>query len=128
MWISGARFWKLVESAAVSAERVTTLTGQIRMHEASIEWLRAHVNRLEHERSIWIQQVYHVPLGSFEIAKETGTKKPDGVVGVPARDEDDDTRLGIIGDHAALLEDVGDEQAGRLGIKHEADGVAIYTK
>jgi hypothetical protein len=129
MWIGADKFWKIVESLAVSNERIKTLTGETAHHEATIEWMRTHINRLEMERALLMQTVYHAPLGSFEIERQpVNAAKPEGIVGVPAQDDTDDGRLGILTDHQALLEDMGDHEAGRQGIKLEADGTAVYTK
>lgn len=128
MWISGNRFWLLVETAATAKERLAALTGTVKQHEATIEWLRVHINRLEEERTLLLRNVYHAPVGTFEIAREpVNSQKPPNVVGTPAMD-DDEGRLGILTEHQSLLEDMGDEEAGRQGIKLEADGVAVYTK
>lgn len=127
MWIGKDQFWKIVESAAVANEKVKALWGEVNRCHATIEWLRTHVNRLETERALLMQTVYHVPLGSFEIAKNPVNDTKPGI-GVPANDEENEGRLGILTDHQALLEDMGDDEAGRQGIRLEPDGVAVYTK
>ena len=129
MWIGKTEFWKIVESLAAANEKVKNLWGEVNRSHATIEWMRVHINRLEEERAALMQTVYHAPLGSFEIAHvPVNATKPANVVGTPASDTEDEGRLGILRDHQAILEDMGDEEAGRQGIKLEDDGTAVYTR
>ena len=122
MFITADRFWRLVEASALQAEKVKTLTAENAKLEATVEWMRTHINRLEEERALLLQTVYHAPVGRIEIDRQVRTETPT-VTGAPMTEEDP---VQMLATSQALLEDLGDEVAGRMGIKHNADGTLKY--
>jgi hypothetical protein len=70
MFITADRFWRLVEASALQAEKVKTLVGENAKLEATVEWMRTHINRLEEERALLLQTVYHAPVGRVEIDRQ----------------------------------------------------------
>jgi|PlaIllAssembly_1097288.scaffolds.fasta_scaffold120616_2 hypothetical protein len=122
MFITADRFWRLVEASALQAEKVKTLVGENAKLEATVEWMRTHINRLEEERALLLQTVYHAPVGRVEIDRQIRFEAP-AVTGAPLTEEDP---VQMLATSQALLEDVGDDVAARMGIKHNEDGSLKY--
>jgi hypothetical protein len=92
--------------------KVDVLSVQKAKDDLTIDWMRHRINALEKERAILLQKVAGVSLPVPEIVPtRPGTMStPPDFVSLPS------------------FEDVGDEEAARLGIKHEPDGSVTYTK
>ncbi len=125
MWISSDRFWKMVEALAVANERTRMAEAKLSAMQATQDWLTSHVNRLEHERGLLTQArlglTFPVPLIEREEPHAPGVD-PGAIRGVP----EDSIPLAQM--MAATMEDVGDDQARALGIKHDEMGNVEYTR
>jgi len=92
----------------------TDLLGQKAKDDMTIDWMRHRINALEKQNAVLLQKAAGVVLPVPEI--------------VP-------TRPGTLSkmelpDFGTMpsFEDVGDDEAARMGIVHDDDGSAVYTK
>lgn len=102
---------RVVGELASALARCGELAAQHRADQVSIDWLRHRVNQLEKERAILLREVTHLAIPTPEIAtdhRNTMTAAlPDGF-SMPS------------------FEDVGDQMAERMGIKHDPEGHTTY--
>jgi len=83
---------------------------QNKVLEVNLDWLRAQYNQAQIERSALFQRVTGLSLPTMAIERaKRGDMTPD---------------FGAM----PSFEDAGDEEAGRLGIRHAEDGTLQYTK
>ena len=108
MWISGEVFNKLNEERIVAIERAHCLSEQNKAHLVTQDFLRLRVNQLEKERAILLRHVTTIGIP------------------VPQIEETPPSRV----DYGEMpsFEDVGDDEALRLGVSHNPDGSIRYTK
>jgi len=128
MWVAKAEWDRLVtqyerymtmfvtereRTAALGAD-VTAYLGQKAKDDMTIDWMRHRINALEKQNAVLLQKAAGVVLPVPEI--------------VP-------TRPGTLSkmelpDFGTMpsFEDVGDDEAARMGIVHDDDGSAVYTK
>lgn len=138
MWIRHSHYEHLFGALSAARERILQLERMEAGHTATIEWMRVHVNRLETERGILTTERLHVVLPVPSIEREApphprSDETPQGqiVQGLPV-----DPIAGTVPDDAigvaqllgSLMEDLGDDAAGRMGIKHDGDGHVVYTE
>jgi hypothetical protein len=133
-WSGAARAWRTAWRAAherivVLETEKTALTQQLAALRASFEWLTQHVNRLERERAVLLQRVLGVTLPVPEIGRAS---EPDrvGVATPPTAPTQPDYSTTIAGLQAlgAAFEDVGDELAAQLGLRHDEFGNVRSTR
>jgi hypothetical protein len=80
--------------------------------DMTIDWMRHRINALEKERTVLVMKVAGISLPTPEIvATRPGTLSGTPEMHIPAS-----------------MEDVGDDEAVRLGISHDDDGTLIYKK
>ena len=124
MWVNKALFEAIIEEnkhqrSLINVERefrakAESQTDSLRVQNTKdtvmIDWLRNRVNALEKERAILLNKTsgVHVPI------PEIVPTRPGSIGGTPDYD------------HIPSYEDVGDNEAQRLGIMHDDDGRLIY--
>lgn len=110
-----------------SHANVLRLTEQLAQLRSSFEWLTNHVNRLERERAELFARVLNLqlPAMSLERQKEESVS-PSQIAGTPGDSyEDSIPALQAVG---GLFEDVGDDAAAKMGIKHDDMGNVKWTR
>jgi hypothetical protein len=126
MWVNKQLFNRVFDANCDQIEMLTQLHKAAHYHAASIDelraqkakddmtidWMRHRLNALEKERAILLNKIagIHVPV------PEIVPTRP----GTLSRDLPDFDSL-------PSFEDVGDQEALRLGIKHTEDGTLKYT-
>lgn len=135
MWVAREHYYTLLGNVEKEREKVAQLQARLASMLATQDWLTMHVNRLEHERTILMRERLHVVFPAPEIAHEQAPAALPGVAAGRPLPPDPDVERGVPEDSmgvaqllSASLEDVGDEMAGRLGIKHNEAGEAVYTR
>ena len=103
MWISRRAFEQLTAERIQASERARVLSDQNTAIKAMNDWLRLYVQRIEHERAILMK-------------KYMGIIVPTPTFAEPEQDDRD-----LLGG-TSLFQDVGDEQAKKLGIDWADDG------
>ncbi len=117
--------------------RVTGLTAQRDTATANFEWARLMFNKGEHERAILTSRIIERPVQAFTIDREPGTPPQttapaDGSAGPTAPKSGLDRSLpvgevteqvigGLANRFGVIFEDVGDDEAKRLGVDHTPD-------
>lgn len=91
---------------------VSELRGQKVRDDVSIDWMRHRINALEKERAIMLMKVAGVALPVPEIVPT----RPGTLSDLPQFDQ------------MPSFEDVGDEEAVRLGVRHTGSGELEYTE
>lgn len=109
------RIEALVREAGAAGQLQVSYLTQKAKDDITIDWMRHRVNALEKQNAVLMQ-------------KATGVAMPIPEI-VP-------TRPGTLSQTPMMLpnlnelpsfEDVGDNEAARLGIMHDEDGTAVYT-
>lgn len=77
--------------------------------QTTMDWMRVRLSQLEHERALLVQHFMGISLPVPTIER-TPTKR--------------EQQMPL--DVMPSFEDVGDDEAGRLGITHNADGTVSY--
>lgn len=138
MWIRRAHYEHLFRQLSEARESILKLERMEAGHTATIEWLRSHVNRLEVERGVLTSERLRVnyPVPSLEreppsSSRTDATPQGEVVAGLPV----DPVTHGVPEDAIAvaqllgsIMEDMGDDAAGRMGIKHDAAGQVVYNR
>lgn len=103
---------ELYKELSAIAATIDGLRAQKAKDDLTIDWMRHRINALEKERAILLNKVagIHIPV------PEIVPTRP----GTLSRDLPDFDSL-------PSFEDVGDQEATRLGIKHLDDGTLKYT-
>lgn len=83
---------------------------QNKVLQVSMDWLRVRVTQLERERAVMVEKFYGVTIAVPEIISA-----PDPFANHPGMSGFD-------------FNDVGDEEAMRLGIGHNSEGAVVYSK
>lgn len=122
MWITRTHYEHLFAALSQARERIVQLERLDAAHTATIEWLRTHVNRLETERNILTAERLRVLYPTPAILREA--KTPDdgagqAVIDRPVSREAPEDSIPMRQFVGSLLEDVGDDMAGRLGITND---------
>lgn len=97
-----------VLNASLSTENSKCLTQQVR-DNLHIDWLRHRVNALEKQNAVLMQKAAGIAMPVPEIVS-TAPGTPIDFQTMPS------------------FEDVGDEEAARLGIAHTPDGTLAFTQ
>lgn len=136
---------QLIEKLARANATILELSKQIATEKSRFEWLSAHVNQLQTERAILLDRVLgvQVPVMTLERAPEPPAAAPTrdvidpqklrsmtafapapgGSPGQVFRPAADDVKRRI--DDQTLFEDVGDDEARRIGVGWDGEGVAV---
>lgn len=117
MWVNKAMLQQILDEnrdmhGATRSVVYESLKAQHARDTMTIDWMRHRINALEKERAILLNKVagVHIPV------PEIVPTRP----GTLSRDLPDFDSL-------PSFEDVGDQEAARLGIKHAEDGSLNYT-
>lgn len=105
MWIKGQTLNELVVGVAQYAQEARTLSEQNKVLQTNLDWLRFRTNQLEKERAQLLFQVSGVKIPTPEIQI------------TPER---------VDYNQLPSFEDVGDDEAARLGVSHNVDGTLRY--
>ena len=110
MFVKVSTYVAVVEELSIIRERAIQHVAENARLKADVDWLRTRVNQLEKERAILLREVSHldVPIPSIEPVRSVMTSP------LPA------------GFQLPSFEDVGDEEADRLGVAHDDEGRAVY--
>lgn len=106
MWIDRKTYDDLRLDAAEARAKLAGMETAVASLTATMDWMRVRQTQLEHERAVLIQNFMGVTI-----------KVPSIELAQPPRMPGDHPLNGSIS-----FEDVGDEEAMRLGITHNADG------
>lgn len=130
MWVSKTEWDRLVtqyerymtmfvtereRTAALGAD-VTAYLGQKAKDDITIDWMRHRINALEKQNAILLQKAAGVVLPVPEIVPTRPGTLSASKMELPNFDA------------LPSFEDVGDEEAQRMGIVHDDDGSAVYLK
>jgi hypothetical protein len=111
MWISSSTFETLVKDRFTAEGRATVLELENARLHATLDWLKMLTNRSEQERAQLLYNYTGVKVPVAEIAREEPAKSPlEGQV------------------NAGLFNDMGDEEAARLGIGWDDKGELAYSE
>jgi hypothetical protein len=128
MWVSKLHYESMFENLTRARQETSDLKARLASMQATQDWLTSHVNRLEHERQILVQARLglSMPMPIIE-RQEPGVETPPGtdpgsVHGMP------DESVAFSQMLASGLDDVGDDQAARMGIGHDAQGMLVYKQ
>lgn len=129
MWLARKIFEQLITSERVEAARSAVLERQNAIQHQHIAWLTNRLNVVEHERALLLDKLgVAVPVPTvMPIAAE---KKPDvRVHGAPLRDDINEkpTDIGGLQVYGMDFEDMGDAEASRQNISHDAEGRVRYS-
>lgn len=106
MWVAKKEYDRMQWALA----RVEQLTARVAAAQTTNDWLMHQINRLEHERAKLVETYMGVKLPVPEI----GTA-------APAVDIDQ-----VLRDPGTLFNDIGDEEAERLGVDWDPEGKVTY--
>ena len=128
MWVSRVHYETLFENLTKDRIKAAEAQARIAAMQATQDWLMAHVNRLETERALLTQARLGLAFPVPELSRHAG---PPGIESHPFRDES--VTRGLPPDAVPLaqlmgasMEDMGDEQAARLGVGHDAQGFVTH--
>lgn len=107
MWISSTVFTSLLEAKGKAEGQAAELTRQNVALQGTIDWLGVRLTQSEHERAALIANYMGVKVPTFNIQQEA----PQSGVGH------------ALNDAMAIFKDVGDEEAKRLGINWNSEGI-----
>lgn len=98
---------------AVAAEqRIAAANKAAEIAQNNFEWARLSLNRVEQERALLLSHALKFPVSAIEIARQTPFDGvSSGVPNLPNRNPYDD---------------IGDEEASRLGVTHDDEGRVTY--
>ena|SRR5579859_7273871 len=127
MWVSkqffqmilddNKRLQDAVEFEKIGASRMSASTNELRTQKAkddiTIDWMRHRINALEKQNAILMQKAAGIAMPVPEIVPT----RPGTLSGMP-----------LDFSHLPSFEDVGDEQAAKLGVIHDEEGQLVYTK
>ena len=129
MWVSSEVFEGLLKRLATADGLVAEYRRHAAVQQQNFDWLANHVNRLEIERATLMQRFMDVGVVAPQIQRD-----PTAYVGMgrPVAAEDrpnEDTGMALAAMMAGSFEDMGDEAAERLGVKHDPiTGTVRYTQ
>lgn len=143
MWIRRADYTRVVDELAElrrTHDRMLTLlatdtgkreilTRELAVRQQNVDWLSAHVNRLEAERATLLDRVLHLTFAVPVIARDA-TDHPElaAAIGVGRpltpvdREPGDPEGVAVAALAMSSFEDVGDDVAAALGLRHDAAG------
>lgn len=105
----GKRFEKMTQALYHALGENAALKAQVAAMQTTMDWMRVRVNSLEHERAQLLFNYMGVKVAAPVIEAAPATKSAD-------------QSLAEILHRAAHFEDIGDEQAAKLGIGWNEDG------
>lgn len=129
MWVSTEVFEGLLKRLAAADALVAEHRQRAAVQQQNFDWLANHVNRLEIERATLMQRFMDVGVAAPQIQRD-----PTAYVGMgrPIAAEDrpnEDAGMALAAMMAGSFEDMGDEAAERLGVKHDPiTGTVRYTQ
>jgi hypothetical protein len=129
MWVPAQTFNDLLARLAKAEALAADLRQRAAVQQQNFDWLANHVNRLEIERATLMQRFMDVGVVAPQIQRD-----PTAYVGMgrPVAAEDrtnEDTGMALAAMMAGSFEDMGDEAAERLGVKHDPiTGTVRYTQ
>ena len=108
MWLAKIIYQEMREALVATQAQRDILQGHNRALETTMDWLRVRVSQLEHERAIMLSKYMgiDVPVQVIERAREKKAESPYHTI--------------------PHFDDLGDEQARKLGITWNADGSVSY--
>ena len=111
MWISQGMFEELLKARAKAEGEAHGLAQNNRALEVTMDWLRVRVTQLEHERAILISNYMGINVPTPTIAKVPNPGQlRDNYHAVPH------------------FNDIGDDEASRLGVSWNEDGTVKYSE
>lgn len=132
MWISRTHYEHLFAALSAARERIVQLERLDAAHTASIEWMRLHVNRLEVERAILTQERLKVLYPTPTILREADAPPPENagqtILDKPVSRDLPPDSIPLTQLLGSLLEDVGDDMAGRLGVSNANPEGVLTTR
>ena len=110
MWVDRKLFDDLRLAEANQRGVATTLKEEVISLRSTLDWMRVRLTQLEHERAVLISNYMGITVTAprFEKAPQTSDFNHP-LQALPS------------------FEDVGDEEAARLGVGHNPDGTLRYT-
>jgi hypothetical protein len=111
MWISKELFESLVEGRAKALGEVGAVKEQVKAVQATLDWMAMRLTQVEHERAQLLFNYTGIKITTPSIE--------------PLREV---SPLIDLKDPGNLFDDVGDEEARRLGLDWDAQGEIIPTK
>lgn len=113
MWVNKQQYDELVAAHAVVTASNRILVEQITKYDVTLDWFRIRLTQLEKERAQLIHNYMGIKIEVPELlpVREQGS-------GVPAHALQD----------ADLFNDMGDDQAQKLGISWHPDGTINYGR
>lgn len=110
MWLNRKVYDDLRDKLVAAEAEARGQAGALRTVQANLDFMRVRLNQLEQERAILIERMFGVKVPVPEIVK--------------VADPFDNHKFNEV----FSFEDVGDERAAQLGIQHDPDGIAVYTR
>lgn len=109
--------------------KVSQLEQRLAVAQTNFDWLAAHVNRLEAERSQLLQRVLRIQLPAPEIVRDNPPPTPtqSRIAGVPVED-DYSNSIPALQAMQNAFDDLGDDAASTLGIIHDRLGNVVHTR
>lgn len=130
MWVSRTHYETLFENLTRARQELSDARSRIAAMQATQDWLTTHVNRLENERRILTEArlglLMPQPIIERVRAEENQTHDPGLDPGAVHGTPDESIPLAQM--LASSLEDIGDDQAQRMGIGHDAQGMLVYRQ
>ena len=108
MWISPKNVYKLLSDAASAQGEARALAEQNKVLQVTLDWMRARLNQVEHERAILLETYMGVKVPVPTLRQETVESGNRGL------------------NPDALFADIGNKEAERLGIGWNLAGEVIY--
>lgn len=117
MWVDKQTMDDLRLSEANARGIAQALERQVIAQNTTLDWMRIRLTQLEHERAVLIQNYMGI-----SITTPVFEKAPVKSTGVGQGRSEWDSPLNAV----PSFEDIGDEEAARLGIEHNGDGTVRY--
>ena len=116
MWIDRKTYTDIRQELTDARAELRGMQNAQQSLMTTMDWMRVRLTQLEHERAVLIQNFMGVTIAVPTIEQE----KPVRVAGTPRSDFDHPL-------HAMpSFDDVGDDEARRLGITYNPDGTVHY--
>jgi hypothetical protein len=100
------------QDAIAAEQRIAAANKAAEIAQNNFEWARLSLNRVEQERAMLLSHLLKFPVAAVEIARQTpfdGASTGNGIPNLP----------GI------SFDDMGDEEAGKLGLYHDETGSVV---
>lgn len=110
MWISQETLYKLYKEKYRAQDEARMLGEQNKVLQVNLDWMRARLNQVEHERAILLETYMGVKVPVPTLRQET-VFDAAGIRGLNPE---------------ALFADIGDKEAERLGVGWNMNGEIVY--